>query len=133
VVHCVLSSGGEGCVEHVLKHILGEVDGHCCFFGFLILRVFLLRFFSLFRVFESSFFGLLFFVVNVQVVVGFVAWWCFPEPLAFVSEEVRAGFGIARVVGKLIVFPKPTASVATGVTMCLWRNGVGGAAGDRVG
>jgi len=83
------------------------------------LRVFLLLFF-LFRVFESSFFGLLFFVVDIGVVVGFVAWWCFPEPLAFVSEEVRAGFGVARVVGELIVFPKPTASVATGVTMCLW-------------
>jgi len=67
VVHCILSSCVEGGVEHSLEHFSGEVNGHDCFFGigFLILRVFLLLFFLLFRVFESSFFGLLFFVVDV--------------------------------------------------------------------
>ena len=100
---------------------------------FSILRAFLLRFFLLFRVFELSFCSLLFFVVDIRVVVGFVVGWCFFKPIAFFLDEVRAGLGIARVVEELFVFRKPTASVTTGVTRCLWRNGVGRATGDGVG
>ena len=64
--------------------------------------------------------------------MGFVAWWCFPEPLDFIFDEVRAGFSIARVVSELFVFPGPTALEATGVTMCLWCNKVGRAGGDSI-
>jgi len=107
---------------------LGEVEGHDCFFGtwFLVLRVFLLRFFLLFRVFESSFFRLLSFVVDIGIVVGFVVEWCFFKPIALFFDEVHAGVGVARVIKELFVFREPTASVATGVTRCLWRNGAGG-------
>lgn len=94
---------------------------------FLILRVFLSWFF------ESSFFGLLSFVVDIRVVVRFVASWCFFDPIAFFFDEVYAGVGVARVIEEFVVFRKPTASVATSVTRCLWRNGVGRAGGDRVG
>ena len=80
----------------------------------------------LFWVFESSFFGLLSFVVDVGVVVGFVAWWCFFKPITFFFDEVYAGVGVARVIEEFVVFREPTASVATSVTRCLWRNGAGG-------
>ena len=96
----------------------------------MILRVFLLWFFFLSWFFESSFFGLLSFVVDIRIVVRFVASWCFFDPIAFFFDEVYAAVGVARVVEEFVVFREPTASVATGVTRCLWRDGAGG---DRVG
>jgi len=85
VVHGVLTSRVESRVEHHLEHVGGEVDGHSYWFVlgflscFLILRVFLLRFFLLFRVFDS-FFGLLFLLVFLRVrvfdpLLGLLRFW----------------------------------------------------------
>jgi len=47
--------------------------------------------------------------------------------------EIGPGLGIARIVEELVVFPKPTVLVTTGIMMCLWLNHVGMAVGDGVG
>jgi len=64
--------------------------------------------------------------------VGFVVGWCFSEPIARYLDDALA-FGVAGVVEVFVVILEPTASVATSVTMCLWRDEVGGTAGDSVG
>ena len=63
----------------------------------------------------------------------FVVGWCFFKPIMFFFDKVGTGSRVARVVGELFVFPRPTAMVATGVTMCLWCNEVGRAGRDGVG